>query len=75
MVNILKEDVLRGVVAEWLDRPSAPNLIPRDVVLDLTSNAFITDVVGPRRKDQPHAVRSGRSDSFSKGAALGFSVR
>jgi predicted AAA+ superfamily ATPase len=49
MVNTLKDDVLRGVAAEWLERSPASNLIPRDVVLDLTSNAFITAVVGPRR--------------------------
>jgi predicted AAA+ superfamily ATPase len=49
MVNTLRDDVLRGVAAEWLDRPPASNLIPRDAVLDLTSNAFITAVVGPRR--------------------------
>ena len=49
MVNTLKDDVLRGVAAEWLARPPASNLIPRDAVLDLTSNAFITAVVGPRR--------------------------
>ncbi len=49
MVNDLKEDVLRGVAAEWLERTPSTNLIARDTTLDLRSDAFITAIVGPRR--------------------------
>lgn len=69
MVNTLKDDVLRGVAAEWLERPPATNLIARDITLDLTSNAFITAIVGPRRAGKTslmlHAadalIRSGKA--------------
>lgn len=69
MVNTLKDDVLRGVAAEWLERPPATNLITRDIKLDLSSNAFITAIVGPRRAGKTslmlHAadalIRSGKA--------------
>lgn len=69
MVNRIAEGVLRGVVAEWLDRPSARNLISRDIKLDISSDSFITAIVGPRRAGKTSLMLHAADELIRAGKA------
>lgn len=69
MVNRITDGVLRGVVAEWLDRPAARNLISRDIKLDLSSDSFITAIVGPRRSGKTSLMLHAADELIRSGKA------
>lgn len=70
MVNSITDDSLRGVVAEWLERPAARNLIPRDIKPDLSSNSFITAIVGPRRAGKTSLMLYAADELIRSGKAV-----
>lgn len=69
MVNNLKEDALRAVAAEWLERSSATNLIARVTPLDLRADAFITAIVGPRRSGKTSLMLHAADELIRSGKA------
>lgn len=69
MLNKITDDMLRSVVAEWIERPMAQNLISRDTKLDLSSDSFITAIVGPRRAGKTSLMLHAADELIRSGKA------
>lgn len=69
MVNRINDSALRVVIAEWLERPAAENLISRDIKLNLASDAFITAIVGPRRAGKTSLMLRAADELIRSGKA------
>lgn len=69
MLNIISDSVLRVVIAEWLERPAAGNLIPRDIKPDIANDSFITAIVGPRRAGKTSLMLHAADELIRTGKA------